>query len=44
MSALPLEDSGDWLEEAGFAGWIEKPIQVGSFPEQVRRYCAERSG
>jgi two-component system cell cycle response regulator DivK len=39
MSALRLEDSGDWLEEAGFAGWIEKPILVGPFPEQVRRYC-----
>ena len=43
MSALRLEDSGDWLEEAGFAGWIEKPIQVGEFPEQVRRYCGGRS-
>ena len=39
MSASRLEDSGDWLEDAGFAGWIEKPILVGSFPEQVRRYC-----
>ncbi len=39
MSALRLEDSGDWLEEAGFVGWIEKPILVGRFPEQVRRYC-----
>lgn len=40
MSALRLEDSGTWLEEAGFVGWIEKPILVGRFPEQVRRYCA----
>jgi two-component system, cell cycle response regulator DivK len=44
MSALPLEGSGDWLEAAGFAGWLEKPIQVAVFPEQVRRYCAEESG
>jgi two-component system cell cycle response regulator DivK len=44
MSALRLEDSGAWLEEAGFAGWIEKPILVGSFPEQVRGYCAGRNG
>ena len=42
MSAMGLEDSGAWLEEAGFAGWIEKPILVGSFPEQVRGYCAGR--
>jgi two-component system, cell cycle response regulator DivK len=39
MSASPLEGSEDWLEEAGFAGWLEKPIHVSTFPEQVRRYC-----
>ena len=38
MSASPLEGSEDWLEEAGFAGWLEKPIHVSTFPEQVRRY------
>jgi two-component system, cell cycle response regulator DivK len=43
MSASPLEGSEDWLEEAGFAGWLEKPIHVSTFPEQVRRYCAERT-
>ena len=40
LSAMPLEGSGDWLEAAGFAGWLEKPIRVGTFPEQVRVYCA----
>ena len=40
MSAAPLEGNEDWLEEAGFAGWLEKPIHVSTFPEQVRRYCA----
>lgn len=40
-SAMPLEGSGGWLEEAGFAGWLEKPIRVGTFPDQVRRYCAD---
>ncbi|MBA3738923.1 MAG: response regulator [Actinobacteria bacterium] len=43
MSALPLEGSEDWLEEAGFAGWLEKPIHVSTFPEQVRRYCTGRA-
>lgn len=42
MSASPLEGSEDWLEEAGFAGWLEKPIQVSTFPEQVRSFCEER--
>jgi len=41
MSALPLEESGEWLEEAGFAGSLEKPIRVDTFPDQVRRYCAD---
>jgi len=40
LSALPLEEGGEWLEAAGFAGWLEKPIRVGEFPDQVRRYCA----
>jgi two-component system cell cycle response regulator DivK len=41
MSASRLEGRGDWLEEIGFAGWLEKPIHVSTFPEQVRRYCVE---
>ena len=40
ISALPLKGSEDWLEAAGFAGWIEKPIQVGRFADDVRRYSA----
>jgi CheY-like chemotaxis protein len=41
MSALPLEGSGDWLEAAGFAGSVEKPIRVGTFPDEVRRFCED---
>ena len=39
MSASRLEGGEDWLEEAGFAGSLEKPIHVSTFPEEVRRYC-----
>lgn len=42
MSATPLEGRDDWLVEAGFSGWLEKPIHVSRFPDQVRRY-AERN-
>ena len=28
------------LTRAGFAGCLEKPIDVESFPHQVRRFCA----
>jgi two-component system, cell cycle response regulator DivK len=44
MSALPLEGRGEWLEAAGFAGSLEKPISVGTFAEQVRRYCLAEHG
>ena len=39
LSALQFEGSGDWLLAAGFAGYLEKPFDVGDFPGQVRRYC-----
>ena len=39
LSALSLEGNDDWLHEAGFAGWLEKPIHVATFAEQVRSYC-----
>jgi two-component system, cell cycle response regulator DivK len=37
VSALPLEAYGD---RTGFAGRLQKPIDVGSFPDQVRVFCA----
>jgi two-component system, cell cycle response regulator DivK len=40
VSSLPLEQDGDWVRAAGFAGCLEKPISVRAFPDQVRRYCA----
>jgi len=44
MSALSLEEHGDWLEAAGFAGYLDKPIHVSTFPDQVRSFCPEREG
>ena len=44
MSATPLEGRHDWLEDSGFAGWLEKPIHVSTFPEQVRRHCVGGTG
>jgi two-component system, cell cycle response regulator DivK len=41
LSSLPVEGGGDWLEASGFAGWLEKPIRVSEFPDQVRRFSAE---
>ena len=42
ISAERLQGAGDWLEAAGFAGWIEKPIRVDRFADDVRRH-AERA-
>jgi two-component system, cell cycle response regulator DivK len=39
LSALPLAADDDWFLDAGFAGYLEKPISVAEFPNQVRRYC-----
>jgi two-component system, cell cycle response regulator DivK len=45
LSALPLEGGGgDRFLAAGFAGYLEKPISVGEFADQVRRYCAGPGG
>ena len=41
MSATSLREQGDWLETVGFAGSIDKPIHVRTFPDQVRRLCAD---
>ena len=39
LSSVPLTGSGGRLVAARFAGSLEKPISVGEFPDQVRRYC-----
>jgi CheY-like chemotaxis protein len=41
LTALSLGGDEDWLRAAGFAGCVEKPIDVLRFPNQVRRYCAD---
>jgi two-component system cell cycle response regulator DivK len=39
LSALALPDDGAELMGAGFAGYLEKPIDIRTFPDQVRSYC-----
>ena len=40
VTALPLDARDDWLFDAGFAGYIVKPIDTEDFPDVVRRFCA----
>jgi two-component system cell cycle response regulator DivK len=39
VTALPLDARDDWLFDAGFAGYIVKPIDTDAFPDAVRGYC-----
>jgi two-component system cell cycle response regulator DivK len=42
VTALPLHAREDWLFDAGFAGYVVKPIDIDAFPDVVRRFCARR--
>jgi two-component system cell cycle response regulator DivK len=42
LTALPLDQREDWLFDAGFAGYIVKPIDIDAFPDVVRGFCALR--
>ena len=44
LTSLRLEDGGVRLRAAGFAGYLEKPISVAAFPEQVRRHVRRPTG
>jgi two-component system cell cycle response regulator DivK len=39
LTALRYSDGGARLLADGFSGYLEKPIDVRTFAEQVRRYC-----
>jgi two-component system cell cycle response regulator DivK len=39
LSSVPFRGNADWLVAASFAGYLEKPITVTKFPDQVRIYC-----
>jgi two-component system cell cycle response regulator DivK len=43
LSARRYAGDSDQLLAAGFAGYLEKPIDVRAFPEQVRSYCGRAS-
>jgi two-component system, cell cycle response regulator DivK len=43
VSAHPLELRGGWLVSSGFAGYLEKPLQVRHFADEVRRYAGGAS-
>ena len=44
VTALRVDASDDWFLDAGFAGYVVKPIDIDEFPGMVRRYCAPGPG
>ena len=39
VTALPLGPGDEWLADAGFAGYIVKPIDTDALPGLVRGFC-----
>ena len=44
LTSVALEEASAWLADAGFADYIEKPIDVETFPQLVRRHCLRTTG
>ena len=42
LTAFAMKDDQARFLDAGFDGYLSKPIDVKQFPEQVRRYCESR--
>lgn len=40
VSALRLDAPESWFLDAGFVGYLLKPIDIDEFPAAVRRFCA----
>jgi two-component system cell cycle response regulator DivK len=39
LTSLAMKGDRERLLAAGFDGYLEKPIDIREFPDQVRRYC-----
>lgn len=44
FTASVMDADRQRLEDAGFDGYLPKPIDVKAFPEQVQRYCRSTAG
>jgi len=44
LSSISLEEGTAWLADAGFAGYVAKPIDIDEFPDQVRGFCRRGVG
>ena len=44
LTALAMRGDPERFLEEGFDGYLEKPISVREFPQQVRAFCASDNG
>jgi two-component system cell cycle response regulator DivK len=42
LTSFAMKGDREWFLAASFDGYLEKPISVREFPEQVRGYCRGR--
>jgi two-component system cell cycle response regulator DivK len=40
LTSLASQGADEWSVDAGFDGYLEKPIDVREFPDEVRRFSA----
>jgi len=41
LTAFAMKDDRERFLQAGFDGYLDKPINIKEFPEQVRRFCEQ---
>ena len=44
LTAFAMKGDDEKATDAGCDGYISKPIDVGTFPEQIRRYLSNTAG
>jgi two-component system cell cycle response regulator DivK len=44
LTAFAMNEDRERLMSAGFDGYLVKPIDIKSFPEQIRQYCERAAG
>jgi two-component system cell cycle response regulator DivK len=43
LTSSAFGSGGAWVREAGFVGYLEKPISVRTFADQVRAFCVDEA-